>query len=169
MLRGFPPRFLLAAFDRRSNISRALDGSTLAHDDARIYARDLEVPSGGGVCTARGIARAYGEFASGGGTLGLRAATLDALAAPAQGLHDECLMADGVTFSLGFMKHCPVWPFGGPASYGSPGAGGALGFADPEARIGYAYVTCRMGTSLTGDPREVALREATYDALRRAG
>jgi CubicO group peptidase (beta-lactamase class C family) len=50
--------------------------------------------------------------------------------------------------------------FGHPASFGAPGAGGSLGFADPQAGIGYAYVTNRMGTALTGDPRDVALREA---------
>ena len=49
---------------------------------------------------------------------------------------------------------------------GSPGAGGSLGFADPITGIGYAYVTSRMGTTLTGDPRDVALRDALYGALR---
>ena len=71
-------------------------------------------------------------------------------------------------FSLGFMKPSPAWPFGSASSFGSPGAGGALGFADPEAGVGYAYVTSQMGTSLTGDPRDVALREA-LDAAIRAG
>jgi hypothetical protein len=42
-----------------------------------------------------------------------------------------------------------------------------MGFADPQAGIGYAYVTSRMGTTLTGDPRDVALRDALYAALRR--
>ena len=46
--------------------------------------------------------------------------------------------------------------------------GGSLGFADPDAGIGYAYVTSQMGTALTGDPRDVALREALYSALRRS-
>ena len=48
--------------------------------------------------------------------------------------------------------HGHVWPFGSAASFGSPGAGGALGFADPTAGIGYGYVTSQMGTRLTGDP-----------------
>jgi CubicO group peptidase (beta-lactamase class C family) len=48
----------------------------------------------------------------------------------------------------------------------APGAGGALGFADPAAGVGYAYVTNRMGTRLTGDPRDVALRQALDDALK---
>ena len=43
-----------------------------------------------------------------------------------------------------------------------------MGFADPDAGIGYAYVTSQMGTRLTGDPRDVALRDALYDVLSRA-
>ena len=40
-----------------------------------------------------------------------------------------------------------------------------MGFADPEAGIGYGYVTSQMGTTLTGDPRDVALRDALYAAV----
>ncbi|MFP5383136.1 MAG: serine hydrolase domain-containing protein [Gammaproteobacteria bacterium] len=170
MLRGFGIGFFLTAFNRRSNISRALAGSLLPHDEQRIYARDLEIPSGGGVGTARAIARAYSVFATGGQELQLRPETLRLLAAPAvppaRGFHDECMMGDGVQFSLGFMKHCPVWPFGSERSFGQPGTGGSLGFADPDAGIGYAYVTNRMGTSLTGDPRDLALRNALYSIIR---
>jgi CubicO group peptidase (beta-lactamase class C family) len=64
------------------------------------------------------------------------------------------------------MKPSPVWPFGSPRSFGSPGSGGSLGFADPEAGIGYAYVSSQMGTRLTGDPRDIALREALYFSLQ---
>ena len=63
------------------------------------------------------------------------------------------------------MKSTPALPFGSASSFGSPGAGGALGGADPEAGIGYAYVTNRMGTRLAGDQRDVALREALYSAI----
>ena len=163
MVRGFPIGLTLLAFNPRSKIRRSLEGSELPLDDRQIYARNLEVPSGGGVGTARAIARAYGEFATGGWELRLRQSTLDALSAPAippsHGFHDECLKGE-VRFSLGFMKPSPAWPFGSEGSYGSPGSGGSLGFADPKAGIGYAYVTSQMGTTLTGDPRDVALREA---------
>jgi CubicO group peptidase (beta-lactamase class C family) len=169
ILRGFPLRFTLDAFNRRSNISRALRGSEFPHDEPRVYARNLEVPSGGGIGSATAIAHAYGVFAAGGRELGLRKETLDLLAAPAvpstHGFYDECMRGDGVQFSLGFMKPSPVWPFGSPSSFGSPGAGGSLGFADPANGVGYAYVTSKMGTALTGDPRDVALREALYAAL----
>jgi CubicO group peptidase (beta-lactamase class C family) len=168
---GFPLRFTLEAINPRSNIYRALminPGAAVSLDDQRVYARNLEVPSGGGVGTARAIAHAYGVFANGGRELGLGQETLDLLAAPAipptSGFYDECMKGDA-QFSLGFMKPSLAFPFGSATSFGSPGAGGALGFADPEAGVGYAYVTSQMGTTLTGDPRDVALRDALYSAL----
>jgi CubicO group peptidase (beta-lactamase class C family) len=121
------------------------------------------------VATARAIARAYSVFATDGQELKLRSETLQALAAPAipptNGFYDECLRGDGVQFSLGFMKCSPAWPFGSEGSFGSPGSGGSLGFADPKAGIGYGYVTSQMGAVLTGDPRDVALRNALYSIL----
>jgi CubicO group peptidase (beta-lactamase class C family) len=159
--------------NRHSSIYRALEvnpGAGVYLDKDRVYARDLEVPSGGAVGTARGLAHAYSVFATGGHELGLRKETLDLLAAPAvpptRGFYDECLKGE-VQFSLGFMKPSPAWPFGSARSFGSPGSGGSLGFADPETAVGYAYVTSQMGTTLTGDPRDVALRNALYSVLQR--
>jgi len=173
MLIGFRPmRLLVEGLNPRSNISRALSvnpGTSIYLDESRVYARNLEVPAGGGVGTARAMAHAYGVFAIGGHELGLRQETVDLLAAPAippaRGFRDECLKGE-VQFSLGFMKPSVNWRFGGARSFGSPGTGGALGFADPDAGIGYGYVTSRMGIVFTGDPRDVALREALYTALR---
>ena len=127
------------------------------------------MPAGGGVATARGIAHAYSVFATGGRELGLRKETLDLLAAPAvpptRGFYDECLKGE-VQFSLGFMKPSRNWRFGSDQSFGSPGTGGSLGFADPIAGIGYGYVTSLMGRRFNGDPREIALRECVYSLTR---
>jgi len=172
MLIGFRPvRLLVEGLNRRSNISRALSvnpGTSVYLDEPHVYARNLEVPAGGGVGTARAMAHAYSVFATGGRELGLRRETLDLLAAPAvppaRGFYDECLKGE-VQFSLGFMKPSDTWRFGSARSFGSPGTGGALGFADPDAGIGYGYVTSRMGTVFTGDPRDVALRDALDAAL----
>jgi len=172
MLTGFRPlRLMVEGMNPHSNISRALmvnPGTNVYLDEDRVYARNLEVPAGGGVCTARGIAHAYGVFAANGRELGLTPETLDLLAAPAipptRGFYDECLKGE-VQFSLGFMKPCANLSFGGPRSFGSPGTGGALGFADPDLGIGYGYVTSRMGLKFAGDPRDLALREALYSAL----
>jgi len=167
----FPWRLAIDGMNHRSNIYRALmvnPGYAIALDQERVYPRNLEVPSGGAVGTARAIAHAYGAFAAGGRELGLRRETLDLLAAPAiapaYGFRDECV--DIVwPFSLGFLKPSPVWHFGTPSAFGAPGSGGSLGFADPATGIGYAYVTSQMGTRLTGDPRDVALRHALEGCL----
>jgi CubicO group peptidase (beta-lactamase class C family) len=168
MVCGFPPRLLLQAWNRRSKIVRALRGSELPLDVPHVYARNLEIPSGGAVGTARAIARAYSAFATGDAELALRAETLRLLAAPAvppaRGFFDECMKGDA-EYSLGFMKPNAVWNFGSSAAFGFPGAGGAMGFADPARGLGYGYVTCQMGTSVSGDPREVALREAVQEAI----
>lgn len=171
MVLGFPIWMTLEWLNHHSNIYRALRGSEMPHDEKRIYSRNLEVPAGGGVGTARAIARAYSVFATGGRELGLRAETLQELTAPAIpalcGFYDECMKSD-VQFSLGFMKNNPGFPFGHPGSFGAPGAGGSLGFADPHAQIGYGYIPNRKGVTFTGDPRDVAIRHALYSATPAA-
>jgi CubicO group peptidase (beta-lactamase class C family) len=167
MLFGFPIRFVPAVWNARSNIRRALEGSELAHDAERIYPRNLEIPAGGGVGTARAIARAYSVFATGGKELGIAPGTWEELVAPAMpathGFYDECMKAE-VQFSLGFMKTSASFPFGNAGSFGMPGAGGSLGFADPQAQVGYGYIPNRKSVALSGDPRDVAIRNALYSA-----
>jgi len=165
VLARLPFRLMLSSLNPRSAIFRALvvnPGSWVSLDDERVYARNLEVPSGGGVGTARAMARAYSVFATDGRELGLRQETLRALSAPAipsgHGFYDDALKGE-IQFSLGFMKTCPNWPFGHAGAFGSPGAGGSLGFADPQSGMAYAYVTNRLG-GVTGDPRDLALRNA---------
>ena len=171
---GFPIKLTLASMNHRSSIYRSLvtnPGTELSRDPQRVYSRNLEVPSGGGVGTARAIAHAYSVFATGGRELQLRPETLQALTAPAipasNGFYDECFKGD-MQFSLGFMKTNPAWSFGHEGSFGAPGAGGSLGFADPQAQIGYAYVSNQMGVALKGDPRDLALRDALYSATPAA-
>jgi len=170
-LTSLPFRLMLAALNPRSAIYRALvvnPGDRLPLDEQRVYARNLEVPSGGGVGTAQAMARAYSVFATGGRELGLRQETLQALIAPAipshHGFYDEALKGE-IQFSLGFMKPCANWPFGHAGAFGSPGAGGSLGYADPQTGMAYAYVTNRMG-GVTGDPRDLALRNAIPQGLK---
>lgn len=170
MILHYPLRMTLSVANWRSPIYRSVvsnPGTLIGLDRDRIYARNFEAPSGGGVGTARAIARAYSEFATGGRELGLREETLAELKAPpvppTHGFHDECLKLDA-RFSLGFTKPGPGYAFGPPSAFGAPGAGGSFGFADPDAEIGYGYVMNRMGPYLE-DPRDRALREAMYRVL----
>lgn len=167
-----PSRFGFAFLNPRSLTSRAFwkAGLAIPFDTERIYARRVEVPSQGGIGTARAIAHAYSVFATGGRELGLRQETLQKLMAPAvpplHGFYDEVVKLE-VPLSLGFAKPSPASPFGSPAAFGTPGAGGSFGFADPQAAIGYAYVTNKMGRELRllDDPRDLALRHAFQRAI----
>jgi CubicO group peptidase (beta-lactamase class C family) len=164
---SLPPLLALAAVNPRSRFRRCLLGSELPEQSEHVYARNLEVPAGGGVGTARAVARAYGVFATGGRELGLREETLRQLmeppVPPARGFRDACLKVE-IPFSLGFAKPGPKNPFAHPSSFGAPGTGGSMGFADPHAEVGYAYIPNRMGAQLQ-DPREAALRGAMYRSI----
>jgi len=153
----------IAAVNPRSAFRRSLVGSLFPLDKERIYARNFEVPSGGGVGTARAIAHAYSVFATGGRELGLKEKTLQQLMAPPvpplQGFPKH-----SPRFSLGFFKPSPENLFGHSSSFGAPGTGGSFGFADPKAEIGYGYVLNGMGTYIT-DPRDIALRKAMYRSI----
>jgi CubicO group peptidase (beta-lactamase class C family) len=167
-----PLRLVLAELNPHSPLRRSDRNppTSVSLDRSHLYARNLEVPAGGGVGTARALARAYGAFATGGRELGLRQETLQALMAPARpparGFFDECLKIDW-QLSLGFAKPSGhALDFGGPSAFGMPGWGGTLAYADPDVRAGYAYVTNRMRVS-GADPRETAIRTAFHRALER--
>ena len=162
LLSGLNPGSALRRSDRNP-------GSNVVIDPDTVYLREVEVPAGGGVGTARAMARAYSEFATGGHELGLRSETLRALMAPARpprhGFYDESLKVTW-QLSLGFLKSCPgYWLFGSPDAFGMPGWGGSFAFADPETRLGYAYVMNRVGPPGPADKRDSALRAALNRCL----
>jgi CubicO group peptidase (beta-lactamase class C family) len=130
---------------------------------------DVEVPAGNGVGTARAMARAYSAFAEGGAELGLGPATFAALTAPPDGVPplDE-VMGVPAWYSLGYLRPGPALGFGSSErAFGTPGAGGSFAFADPDARLGYAYVMNKLNFYLFDDPREKPLRDAIHRAIRR--
>ncbi|MCC6514755.1 MAG: beta-lactamase family protein [Chitinophagales bacterium] len=131
----------------------------------------VSIPNGSahGFGNARSIAQLYNEFATGGKNLHLPRATLNLLEAapihPKLSRKDLVLGVD-IPFSLGFAKPSIFQNFGvNYRSYGSFGAGGSGGFADPEKQIAFGYVMNKMGTHIANDPRELALRNATYTCV----
>jgi CubicO group peptidase (beta-lactamase class C family) len=132
---------------------------------------EVEVPAGNGVGTARAIARAYSALAEGGAELGLTRETFARLVEPptVARRRDEVLGVPSY-FSLGFLRPGPEGWFGSsPRALGAPGAGGSFGFADPDARLGFAYVMNKLDFYLQNDPREKRLRDAVYRAIARLG
>ncbi len=69
-------------------------------------------------------------------------------------------------FGLGFQLTIPgVRPLGrGAHTFGHYGNGAILGFADPDAHLGFGYVCNRAGRSWR-DPRNIGLVESAYDCL----
>jgi CubicO group peptidase (beta-lactamase class C family) len=131
--------------------------------------RRLEMPAAIGFGNARAIAAIYGALASGGAVLRLQPHTLAAISAPPapplRGSYDLVLHAT-TSYALGWWRPFARFPFGSPAAFGTPGAGGSFGYADPEHGLGFAYVTNRMGFHVWDDPRDLELRRALARCLR---
>ncbi|WP_370941910.1 serine hydrolase domain-containing protein [Amycolatopsis sp. cg5] len=66
--------------------------------------------------------------------------------------------------SLGFWRACPPMPLTGPGSFGHPGSGGSIGFADPDAGVGFGYVT-NLWNYRPDDPRAMNLAKAVRSCL----
>jgi hypothetical protein len=66
--------------------------------------------------------------------------------------------------SLGFWRACPPMPMAGPASFGHPGAGELIGFANPDAHVGFGYVT-NLWSFRIGEPRASKLAAAVRACL----
>jgi len=124
-----------------------------------------ELPSSNGVGDARSLARFYAAL--NGNITGhevLGPAQL-ALACERQSSGPDAVIFRDTCFGLGFSLQPMVAPGAGPRSFGHPGAGGAVAFADPDAELGFAYVTNAMKFDPHGDPRGSSLIDATYACL----
>lgn len=124
-------------------------------------------PAAGAVADATSLARLYASLCPGSsGATVLSEAARRAVAGPGIERFDECLEAP-VRRSLGFVVVSePGGVMGNPrtGSFGHPGAGGSIGWADPQAGAGFAIVKNAM-TSVRGDDQSAIVRIA--DALRR--
>ena len=68
-------------------------------------------------------------------------------------------------YALGFLLAPTLVPGAGPRAFGHAGAGGSLGFADPERELGFGYVMNRMEVGASLDPRAASLADAVYRCL----
>jgi len=171
-LRALPttPRpMLLRVLWPWSLLRKSMIGLSADPNDRRYL--EVEVPAGNGVGTARAIARLYSAFAGGGSELGVGPETMARITAtPIWDESKDVVMGVTSHFSLGFLRPGPGADFGSsPRAFGAPGAGGSFAFADPDARLGYAYVMNKMDYYMVDDPREKALRDAVYRAIAELG
>ena len=147
----------------------SLDGTfSLIDEDNPFNSREVrasEIPAANGVTNASSLARLYA--ATIGEVDGVRLlddATRELATTAVTSGGDRCLMIE-TKFGMGFMCHDEILPLTGPKAYGHAGAGGSIGFADPDLGIGYGYVMNQMTGSLVGDPRTEGLTSAVRFCL----
>jgi len=125
-----------------------------------------EVPAANGIGDARSIARMYAACI--GEVDGVRILTeaqvADASRQRTSGPNTILFDMD-VQFGLGFMVRSDLLALGGPKSFGHFGAGGSVGWADPEAELSFGYIMNRMDLGMAGDPRSYNLINACYAAI----
>jgi CubicO group peptidase (beta-lactamase class C family) len=132
--------------------------------------RRAEIPAGNAHTNARALARVYGALACGGDVDGVRVLSPESIerarTEQASG-PDAVLFGLPTRFGLGFSLPPEGAGFGlsSTAAFGCPGAGGSIGFADPDARIGFGYVMNQMQAGMPPDPRALRLIDALYASL----
>jgi len=127
-----------------------------------------EIGAANGITNARSLSRMYaglaGQFDDVPESVVFTKEQIDAARATQTSGADKCLMAE-TTFGLGYMTSSAFAPYGGAGSFGHAGAGGSVGFADPDNDIAVGYVMNKMMMNLSGDPRTRGLIKASYDAV----
>jgi CubicO group peptidase (beta-lactamase class C family) len=131
--------------------------------------RSAEIPSANGHGNARSIARLYGVLACGGTLDGIRLISQETLARATEEQWRGVSISSQIEFrtALGFfLSHPPYRPMGpNSRTFGHSGAGGAQGFADPDARLGFGYSPNRMHRGTDIGRRAHRLIEACYQSL----
>jgi CubicO group peptidase (beta-lactamase class C family) len=141
-----------------------------AHNNSPEW-RCAELPAANGHTTARSLARMYGALARGGEIDGIRLLSPEGVrrAATERVAGPDAVLLVETRRSLGFMLPVPGQPDNrGRQSFGHGGAGGSLGYADPERGIGFGYTMNKMWTLTTfmsPDPRAQSLVAAVHGCL----
>lgn len=143
-------------------MSAALANPMIAWDfPNQRYWRAAGHSSAGGTANARGLAKLYGHLFNDAPMLLSKAVLAEAIRERIAGT-DQAMGFPG-RYAAGFrLNDGAMGP--NPASFGHPGFGGSVAFADPARRIGVAYVTNTMRNpdAQWVDPRVAALLDALY-------
>lgn len=170
-------RFVKAALGQEQNATWLFMRDFLLLDVNTPECHQAEVGSANGVTNARGLAGLYTPLALGGSRDKLRLVGADTLARMGRvsmASHDDATLLVPSRFALGYMKATDnrqvpdtvnsSMILSEPA-FGHVGAGGSIGFADPECRMGFGYAMNRMGTGILLNDRGQSLVDAAYRAL----
>ena len=132
-----------------------------------------EVPAISGIMTARALARMYAALANYGELDGVRLMseqTVRTMSELQTHRPDKVLMVP-VHWSLGYMNGGDDgWPQGPrTTAFGHIGAGGSVGYADPEIEMSFGLVLNKMAGDLLGAGRTASLAAVARAAAEAAG
>jgi CubicO group peptidase (beta-lactamase class C family) len=130
--------------------------------------RGAEIAAANGHGTARALTRLYGALASGGAVDSVQVLSAEGIGRcyTEQSRGQDAVLLRDTRFGPGFMLPQPGMAHArNPHTFGHPGAGGSIAFADPDTRVGFAYVMNKMRTDMILDTRAAALINAMYEAL----
>lgn len=129
--------------------------------------RGCEVPSTNGHGNARAVARFYSALACDGEVAGTHVLSREwrDRAIEEQVYGDDLILGRPTRFGLGYQLTMAERKLGpNPRTFGHFGAGGALGFADPDARLSFGYAM-NQGRSGWQHPHIRHLIELIYECL----
>ena len=166
-LRARPKRSVTEAYEDPASLTRRAFAAISPFPDQNDPAyRASALPATNAMATADGLARFYATLI--GDTAGAaRLFTPETveLARAEESAGPDRVLVVGTRFGLGYMLHGSASPLLTPGSFGHPGRGGALGFADPETGIAFGYVTNGFRKTVTADPRAQGLVRAVRGVL----
>ncbi|MEU1000955.1 serine hydrolase domain-containing protein [Streptomyces tibetensis] len=170
-LRARPKRSVTEAYEDPASLTRRAFAAISPFPDQNDPAyRATALPATNAMATADGLARFYATLigdTAGAGGLFTRLFTPETveLARAEESAGPDRVLVVGTRFGLGYMLHGSASPLLTPGSFGHPGRGGALGFADPETGIAFGYVTNGFRKTVTADPRAQGLVRAVRGVL----
>ncbi len=140
-------------------------------------AHAAEIGGAGGISNARGLAGLYTPLANGGSFGGVTLADARQLARMGEvsmATNRDATLLVPTRFALGFMKSMDNRRRSrgdrdsavlSSAAFGHVGAGGSIGFADPNEGMAFGYSMNQMGASILLNERGQSLVDAAYRAL----
>ncbi len=131
----------------------------------RVHA--LELPWANALMSARGLCRVYSALALGGAVDGVRLVqreTIGPVLERQSWSAEDRVLRKPLGWSQGFLKEELGMFSPNQSSFGHPGAGGALGWCDPESQLAIGYLPNKMAYHIRS-PRARRLCRTIYECL----
>lgn len=172
-----PPPFTVTMLNDPNSLQYLAFMNSGGHKTDAIEAWRAELGGGGGITNARGLCGMYDPLANSGRSGDVQLVSADSIermrAVSVATMNDATLLMP-TRFGLGFMRSMDnrYRESGamesmvlGREAFGHAGAGGSVGFADPEAHMSFGYSMNQMGAGILLNERGQSLVDETYRCL----